>query len=287
MTRNTITESEKKRILEMHRSLMKEQTDGEVENLHGTEKDPAYVTFVQVAEKCLKVRKDQVFPSKDKKRYFVEKLSEKGNKIRFYSDMNVYKADGTRLTKFYCPQVPGAGQQAGGQQAGGQQAGGQTGAEPALSQSQKSALDYIAKQGFVRMKPEPDNFKVQNKEFIKLDLNNPEGEVESGYSNVFTDLVVSEFKGKFPKGLFVYKKTGKQSSAAPSQKVEITRENCRTAVFELHDYMENRESTIMTPEQRRAHVDTVRKCMNKRNQLGTLNFEYQRKLKDLQKNNQI
>jgi hypothetical protein len=287
MTRNTITESEKKRILEMHRSLMKEQTDGEVENLHGTEKDPAYVTFVQVAEKCLKVRKDQVFPSKDKKRYFVEKLSEKGNKIRFYSDMNVYKADGTRLTKFYCPQVAGAGQLTGGQQAGGQQAGGQPGAEPALSQSQKSALDYIAKQGFVRMKPEPDNFKVQNKEFIKLDLNNPEGEVESGYSNVFTDLVVSEFKGKFPKGLFVYKKTGKEAPAASSQKIEITRENCRKAVFELHDYMKNRQSTLMTPEQRRTNVQTVRRCMDNRNKLGALNFEYNRKLKDLQDNNEI
>ena len=162
-----------------------------------------------------------------------------------------------------------------------------TGSEPNLSQSQKSALDAIARQGFVRMKPEPDNFKVQNKEFIKLDLNNPEGEVESGYSNVFTDLVVSEFKGKFPKGLFVYKKTGKEAPAASSQKIEITRENCRKAVFELHDYMKNRQSTLMTPEQRRTNVQTVRRCMDNRNKLGALNFEYNRKLKDLQDNNEI
>ena len=293
MTRTTITESEKNRILHLHRSLMKEQSaltqgDANAQKVFGTDQDPVYIKFAEIVEKCIKAKKDQITPSKDGKRYFVAKVTEKGNTVRFYSDMNVYKQDGTKITKFYCPQASSGGQSGG--QEGGQlnlQSGGQVGLEPTLTPSQKSALEYIAKQGFVRMKPEPDNFKVQNGEFIKLDLNKPEGEQESKYTNVFTDLVISEFKDKFPKGLFVYKATGKQSPVAASQKIEITRENCRTAVFELHDYMRNRQSTKMTPEQRRTHVDTIRKCMDPRNKLSGFNFEYNKKLKDLQNNNEI
>jgi hypothetical protein len=285
MTKYTILESEKERILKMHRALMEqtadvtadnkdESSDDKKINLFGTANDPAYITFAEIVEKCLKLKKDKIKPSKDKKRYFVSTVTDKGNTLYFYSDMTATKSDGTSIGKYYCPQVTtttGTGNTGG--------AGNQTTPSVKFDQAQIDALNALKKEGFYYMQNPPSQFMVDQGQYVKLDISGKDSNNPAEYLGLVTAFSKYFPQDKFKNGLNLYKKTTKETTAAGPQKINVTKESCKTAVFALAELINNPNSTELTNDQIVSHIKTAKMCSDPRNKLGFLNLDYQNAMK--------
>lgn len=281
-----ITESEKKEILKKH-GLLKEQT--------ATDKvtDKVLEDFIKVVESpCLgNSKRTEIKKSKDGKRYYIAKKTQQGNDIYFYSDMSVVKvvngvAQPTK--KLYCPEatqnLQGAGAQVtGGQGTGAQVTGGQgAGVTPTVkfSQTNLDALNELKKQGFYYMENPPSQFKVDQGEYVKLDITGKDTKNPAEYVNLVT--AFSKYFPEFKESLYVYKSTPQEKTAGRGEKVEVTKESCQTAVFELERLMDEPNSFSLTNDQIVAHIQTAKRCQDKGNKLGLLNLKYNKAFKKVQ-----
>lgn len=280
-----ITESEKKEILKKH-GLLKEQTSA----------DKVLEDFIKVVESpCLgNSKRTEIKKSKDGKRYYIAKKTQQGNDIYFYSDMSVVKvvngvAQPTK--KLYCPEatqnLQGAGAQGAGgvgaQGAGAQVTGGQgAGVTPTVkfSQTNLDALNELKKQGFYYMENPPSQFKVDQGEYVKLDITGKDTKNPAEYVNLVTSF--SKYFPEFKESLYVYKSTPQEKTAGRGEKVEVTKESCQTAVFELERLMDEPNSFSLTNDQIVAHIQTAKRCQDKGNKLGLLNLKYNKAFKKVQ-----
>lgn len=280
-----ITESEKKEILKKH-GLLKEQTSA----------DKVLEDFIKVVESpCLgNSKRTEIKKSKDGKRYYIAKKTQQGNDIYFYSDMSVVKvvngvAQPTK--KLYCSEatqnLQGAGAQGAGgvgaQGAGAQVTGGQgAGVTPTVkfSQTNLDALNELKKQGFYYMENPPSQFKVDQGEYVKLDITGKDTKNPAEYVNLVTSF--SKYFPEFKESLYVYKSTPQEKTAGRGEKVEVTKESCQTAVFELERLMDEPNSFSLTNDQIVAHIQTAKRCQDKGNKLGLLNLKYNKAFKKVQ-----
>lgn len=305
MNNHKITESYKKEILKMH-GLIKEQGPGGVDdnipsdpiqnvvdNTKGKDVNNAKEEFAKIVlSKCLGGKKSDIYPSKNRTGlYYVEKLTPKGTKIYFYSDMTVYDQNGKNLGQFHCPEVPSTLQGVGGQGAsavGTQVTGAQvTGAQGAgvtptvkFSQTNLDALNELKKQGFYYMENPPSQFKVDQGEYVKLDITGKDTKNPAEYVNLVT--AFSKYFPEFKQSLYVYKSTPQEKTAGRGEKVEVTKESCQTAVFELERLMDEPNSFSLTNDQIVAHIQTAKRCQDKGNKLGLLNLKYNKAFKKVQ-----
>ena len=207
--------------------------------------------------------------------YELKTLNQNGAVRIFRSDNNVYDESGKVVGEFHCEgrnkSTQSSGQQSSGQQSSGQQ----NSTEIKFTPAQQSALNYVAKQGFVRMNPEPDEFRVEQGEFVKLDLTKP----DKNYPDIFIENVIKQFPlDKFPNGVNVYGKGSTVQGASAPVKIQVEREQCRTAVFAIYEELTDPENTELERQQQTEHFNTIRKCLGKSNKLGMFNVEYNSKL---------
>lgn len=300
MNKNTISESYKNEILKMH-GLIKEQGPGGVDDNPPTDPtlkvvdntndkvvDKKKEDFVKVVEsKCLGGKRSDVFASKGRPGlYYIIRTTPKNTKLYFYSDMTVYDQNGKSLGQFHCPEVPSTLQGAGAQGAGGvgaQGAGLQgAAAKPPVkfSQTNLDALNELKKQGFYYMENPPSQFKVDQKEYVKLDITGKDTNNPAEYVNLVTSF--SKYFPEFKESLYVYKSTPQEKTAGRGEKVEVTKESCQTAVFELERLMDEPNSFSLTNDQIVAHIQTAKRCQDKGNKLGLLNLKYNKAFKKVQ-----
>lgn len=281
MKKFLISESEKKEILKKH-GLLNEQPQG----------DKVLEDFIKVVESpCLgNSKRNEIVKLKDG-RYRIAKKTKQGHDIYFYSDMSVVKyVNGVAqpVRKLYCPEATQNLQGAGAQGAGGvgaQGAGAQvTGGQGArvtptvkFSQTNLDALNELKKQGFYYMENPPSQFKVDQGEYVKLDITGKDTKNPAEYVNLVT--AFSKYFPEFKESLYVYKSTPQEKTAGRGEKVEVTKESCQTAVFELERLMDEPNSFSLTNDQIVAHIQTAKRCQDKGNKLGLLNLKYNKAFK--------
>ena len=246
------------------------------ENLYGKSNDPNYQQFYACVKKNLPGNESKITQSADGKLYELKTFHKKNNtEIIFRSDYNVYK-EGKVVGQFVCD-VQNIVKK---EEPLKQQSGQQNTTEIQFTPAEKSALDYVAKQGFRRYNPEPNETQIDLGEFVKLDLTDHQEENIKKYPKIFIDAIKKQFTNKkFPNGVMVYLKGGTVTGADLPVTVKVTREQCQTAVAAIYQETTDPYNTELEPEQEREHFKTIRKCIGRANRLGPLNATYQKQLK--------
>jgi hypothetical protein len=266
MKNNLISESEKKEILLMHKSLMKEQVTKSSTN---SDRD---ILEKSKASGCLKNGK--ILTNNDQTIFVYRATTESGKEVDFYADMTYKFRDGSKSGKWGCPQLNTAQQDD------------KQNTPKTLNPNQLKVLELIKPFRWVTS-PVPTDVEIDNGAFLKMDLSKTDG---GEFTNLSTeDKALSEkyskyFQTDYPNGFFVYKKVAAQTPTqiGKGSKVEVTIESCKTSIESLYNNMDSPRTYPLAAEDKTNHKIITKTCIEPANKgKFTIRFGLNSKVKKL------
>ena len=122
-----------------------------------------------------------------------------------------------------------------------------------MTDDQKDAIARLAKERWVT-EPKPSQIALDNKEAEASDLTDPNSILGKTYSRYFP-------KEQYPKGFFVYRmKVQQEPTPGKAEEIELTGEQCKTAINSLYRHMESPNSVPLSNAQINSYVDVAQKC---------------------------
>lgn len=274
MKKFLIEESEKSRILEMHK-LIKEQPQQNGQTTTQSDLDKLKIALKTCIKKYTWFTPDSASPLRKTKsgKDIIVGTGSNGNTYYFYADLTVVNAATGAKRNWECDFTPPS----------------QPEKPKVRTAEQKDVIEFFKGKNFYEMDPKPSQVQIEDGNILALDLTGAKNDV-SKYPGLSEFLpLVEKYKSYFPvadfkNGFFLYKKAEKSNAPTAGKKVEVTAESCKTAIEDLYNNMRSPNTYPLGNEQIVDHIKLTRMCAEPANrEKFLLRFGLKAKLKDISK----